>query len=560
MKATLHDLMMVIGVTNHPSWFEKVVLEFWPMPHQLEMVHKYARNFRYLDASDPGAGKTYPAQIHAILMAAMGNKVFFVMPPKLIGQFIDEMKLFFHGIDQHLVIDHLDCSPAQKLKKEAAWAESGWPDILVMSYDVYRMYNDKNPMKKIGANLWRRKILGVDGEPDRYLPFYKEDGTPFQANAQPFTRDGRPINRKGMAKNTRQMMLKELGYNVMFFDEAHALCGMDSILSKSVAEMSNRMKDDVALYLMTGTPVPTKLHDVYGLLRLINPSAYLNKAAFVRQHCEVQNIRINTGKREVEVPTIVAYHDTDKIYDALWKNAHRVQKRDVISMPDPIITEVKVKLGKEHSALYKKVINDNFAILGDSVIAPANQSAVRHTALRLISCPSEFDASGKYEENSELAKATDDLVATIAPSVNRKVVIFAYYKGALRALKERYKAYNPAVVYGESDDSAGEIDRFKHDPDCCILIINWISGGAGLNLQVANYLIFYEIPTSPKDAKQAIARIDRKGQRQLVNIYFMRVLNTLSDRNLKNLLKNEESNNRVVKDRKDLLHELLGAA
>ena len=40
----------------------------------------------------------------------------------------------------------------------------------------------------------------------------------------------------------------------------------------------------------------------------------------------------------------------------------------------------------------------------------------------------------------------------------------------------------------------------------------------------------------------------------------MRVMGTLSNRNMKSLLKNEESNNRVIKDKKDLLHELLGAA
>lgn len=554
---TLHDLMMAAGVVNHPSWFDKISLRFWPMAHQMEMVHKYARNYRYLDASDPGAGKTYPAQIHSVLLAALGNKVLFTMPPKLIDQFIEEFRLFFGGIDNHLVIDHLNCSAGQKRKKEEEWMRSGWPDILVMSYDVYREYNDKSPMKKIGPNRWYCRKKHADGTLE-YMPFFKEDGTPVHEKAQPFTKDGREINKKGMAKNLRQMMLKEAGYEVLFFDEAHALCGMESILSKSVAEMSHRLKDDVAIYLMTGTPVPTKLHDVYGLIRLINPQAYLNKAAFLRQHCVIQEMRIDTGKREVMIPTIIDYFDTEKVYEALWKNAHRVQKRDVIDMPDPLISEVKVHLSKAHKAVYDKVINDRFAILGDKVLAPDNQSAVRHMGLRLISCPGEFDA--KLAEQNELAKSTMELVETISPAANRKVVVFAYYKGALRQLQEMFKGYNPAVVYGDSADSKAEIDRFKNDPDCTMLLINWISGGAGLNLQIANYMIFYEIPTSPRDAKQAIARIDRKGQLQLVNIYFMRVMGTLSNRNMKSLLKNEESNNRVIKDKKDLLHELLGAA
>ncbi|MNQ80478.1 ATP-dependent helicase HepA [compost metagenome] len=518
------------------------------MPHQLDMLKKYMRHTRYADLSDPGAGKTFPAQTHAVLMAAMGNKVCFTMPPKLIGQFIQELKDFFIGIEKHLLIDHLDCNAGQKAKKEAEWERSGWPDILVLSYDTYRLYNDKHPLKKIGNNLWRRQT------PAGIAPYFNEEGNPAEPGATPCTSDGRPINRKGMAKNPRQMLLKERGYNVLFFDEGHALCGMESILSKSVAEMSHRLGDDVAIYIMTGTPVPTHLHDVYGILRLINPDAYLNKASFMRQHCEIQEFTVNAGKKDVKVRQVVGYFNVDKVYEALWKNSHRVQKRDVIELPEPLISEVPVRLSGPHAKLYKQVINDHFAIVGDNVLAPESQSAVRHMALQLISCPSKFG----FEGDNELAKAADQLLASIAPCKERKVIIFAYYRAAIDELSARYKAHNPAVVYGDSADSQEEIRRFKQDDACTLLIINWVSGGAGLNLQVASYILFYEIPTSPKDAKQAIARSDRKGQANIVNVYFLRVMKTLSDRNMKNLLKNEESNNRVIRDKKDLLHELLG--
>ena len=78
-----------------------------------------------------------------------------------------------------------------------------------------------------------------------------------------------------------------------------------------------------------------------------------------------------------------------------------------------------------------------------------------------------------------------------------------------------------------------------------------------MNLQVSSNIIFYECPTSPKDAVQAIARADRTGQQNLVNVYFMRVLGTLSDRNFKKLLSAEEDVNKVVHDKLDLLHEVL---
>ena len=557
MATSLHDLMLACGVVNHPVWFEQIPLPNWPMPHQMDMVKKYPRNTRYGDFSEPGAGKTFPAQVHAVFMASIGNRVVFVTLPALIPQFMKEFETFFPGVGKHLKIEDLDCSAAQKKKREAAWEKEGWPDILVMSYDIYRLYNDKNATKKIGNNLWKVRNTVKIGTPEEFSTnFWKEDGTPVSAGAQPYTADGRTINRRGMARNPKRMLLKERDYNVLFFDEGDALCGLDSILSESVAEMSMRLKDDVAIYVMTGTPIPTKLHNAYGLIRLINPAAFLNKAAFIRQHCVEEQFQMPVkGGRLVKIKSITGYKETDGIYDALWKNAHRVQKRDVLPMPEPVISEVPVRLAGAHLKLYRQIINDNFALLGDQVLAPDNQSALRHLALQIISSPGEFDET--LEPSNELAKATGQLVDSINPGPKRKLIIFAYYQKAIESLAKQFADRKVAVVYGKSPDRQGELDKFLYDDECSVIVIQWISGGAGLNLQVAGYIIFYEIPTSPKAAKQAIARADRKGQVNIVNVYFMRVKGTLADKNFKALLSNEESNNRAIKDKHDLLFELL---
>ena len=559
MATSLHDLMLACGVVNHPAWFEQIPLPFWPMPHQMDMIHKYPRNMRYGDFSDPGAGKTYPAQVHAITMAAMGNKVVFVTNPALIPQFMNEFETFFPGVGKHLKIEDIACSADQKKKRETRWEIEGWPDILVMSYGIYRLYNDKNNKKKIGNNLWKIRNKNKADTPEEYaIGYWKEDGTARYPGANAYTADGRRIDRKGYASNSKRMMLKERGYNVLFFDEGDALCGLDSILSESVSEMSTQMKDDMAIYVMTGTPIPTKLHNAYGLIRLINPGAYMNKAAFIRQHCIEKEFKMPLANGKVaNIKTITDYINTDGVFDALWKNAHRVQKRDVLTIPEPIISEVPVKLAGAHLKLYRQIINDHFAMLGDQVLAPDNQSALRHLALQIISSPGEFDPV--LESSNELAKATGQLVDSINPGPKRKLIIFAYYQKAIESLAKQFADRKVAVVYGGSKDRQGELDKFLYDDECSVIVIQWVSGGAGLNLQVAGYIIFYETPTSPKAAKQAIARADRKGQVNIVNVYFMRVLKTLADKNFKALLINEESNNRAIKDKHDLLFELLAA-
>lgn len=558
MNATLHDLMMTQGVSNHPEWFAKIGLLHWPMEHQLKMVHTYAREMRWLDAGEPGIGKTYPAQIHGILMAALGNKVVYTMPPKLMIQFYREFGTFFKGIHNHLRIVTMDMSSVQKKKQIAEWeTNNSWPDILIMSYGTNRLLNDIHKGKNIGRNLWRLRNLDEIGTKEEFRTMYFDaDGNAKSPKSQPYTPDGRKVDRDGKAVNPWQMLLKRRGYHVNFYDEAHALCGMDSIISMSIADMAEDLGDEVALYLMTGTPIPTHLHDVYGIIRLVNPKAYLGKSSFMRQHCILQefNVPLPNGKKKT-IRSVVDYMDTEKIYDNLWARASRVQKRDVVSMPDPVISEVPVRLEGPHKRLYNDLINNRFAELGDLVLAPDNQSALRHMALQIISSPEHYGYTGA----NSVALALEELMDSIKPSAQKKTIIFAYYKSTMAELAKKYEAYNPCVVFGETSDAQRQIDRFCEDPDSPLLIINWIAGGAGLNLQVASYIIFYECPTSPKDAKQAIARADRKGQTKIVNVYFLRVLKTLSDKNFRSLLKNEESNNRAIKDKHDLLHELMRA-
>lgn len=551
--ASLSDLMLAAGVLNAPTWFDQIKLPNWPFAHQLETIKAYPNHTRYGDFSEPGTGKTMPAQVHAILMAGLGNKVVFTMPPKLIRQFQAEFKEFFIGIDQKLYIDHLDRGAVEKNKLMERWDREGWPDILLMSYDAFRQLNDRAQRRIVARTQWKLPPnLWEDPQvPENYWKRNEEgDLVPVKPELSPYTKHGDEIvARKGKykAKNREQMRLKNSGYNVFFFDEAHALCNPEAKAWKSVEAMDLEMADDVAMYLMTGTPVPTHLHNVYGLIRILNRDAYFSKSNFERKHCIIER---EPYKR------YLGYKDEEKIHRALYKNARRVQKRDVTDLPEALVSVTPISLAGAHKKLYDQILTERFAILGDQVLAPDNDSALRMLALQLISCPDEYDPTGKIGKDNELTKWMDQVVDSVNPA-ERKLIIFAYFKSTVRFLAQRYAKWNPAVMNGATAQGWNEVERFKNDDTCRVFVVNWASGGAGLNLQVAHHSAFYEVPTSPKDAKQAMARTDRTGQQEACNFYFPRIVGTLFDKNFKNLLKNERSNNKVVRDKHDLLYDQL---
>lgn len=535
---TLADVMKTLGVLKHPQFFNLVKVKDEPMPHQTEMMKLYARHTTFGCFDVAGSGKTLPAHVHGILMASLGNKVVYTMPPKLIDQFEQEMEEWFIGIGSFLKLGKLNYPAAKKRRVIEQWEQEGWPDILFLSYDGYREMNDVNPKKKIGKNQW-----------------YTKTGERWVLGQTPYTKTGHIIQ-KGMAVNLYHKKLTKEGYNVFFFDEAHHLCGLDSIISRSVEESAG---ENTAMYLMTGTPEGAKVIDAYGIIRLINPTAYTSVSSFERQHIVYKELSLDhpnprfPGQRlKVRVPDY--YKDVDGIHTALYKNARRVQKHQISKRPDPIITDIKLKLTGAHAKLYKDIVNNHFARVGDVILSPDNSMQARFMALQIISNPTVFNPDISME--SELFSRTKELVSSIDPKQN-KIVMFAYHKKVIEFLAEKFSEYNPAVVYGGTTNSHEEVTRFLHDPDCQVIILNWLSGGAGLNLQIASHIIFYECPTLPKDAKQAIARCDRTGQKNTVNVYFMRVLGTISDKNYRKLLNTGETLNMVMKDTGDLLHEIL---
>jgi SNF2 family DNA or RNA helicase len=56
------------------------------------------------------------------------------------------------------------------------------------------------------------------------------------------------------------------------------------------------------------------------------------------------------------------------------------------------------------------------------------------------------------------------------------------------------------------------ISKFENDPDCKVFL-STEAGGSGLNLQVADILINFELPWNPAKKNQRIGRIDRLGQK-----------------------------------------------
>lgn len=139
-----------------------------------------------------------------------------------------------------------------------------------------------------------------------------------------------------------------------------------------------------------------------------------------------------------------------------------------------------------------------------------------------------------------------------------KVFIMAHYQNTVEMIAEHYKKYNPAVIYGKTVNKDAEKNKFLNDSSCRIAVVNYLSGGVGLNFQSVSYTgISAEPTTSPGDFDQGTDRIHRSGQVNSVNIYIMLPKNTLYVKLVQTMLRRKAETSGVV-SKLQLERELLG--
>lgn len=119
---------------------------------------------------------------------------------------------------------------------------------------------------------------------------------------------------------------------------------------------------------------------------------------------------------------------------------------------------------------------------------------------------------------------------------DRKVIVFHVYRTAGRLVSERLKKekISHRWIHGKSRDKEGAVRDFREKKGVRVLLSS-MAGSMGLNLQCANYTVFYETPDAADVRLQAERRTHRSGQKRRTFIYDMVVHNSVDARILRSI-------------------------
>jgi len=136
--------------------------------------------------------------------------------------------------------------------------------------------------------------------------------------------------------------------------------------------------------------------------------------------------------------------------------------------------------------------------------------------MRMV-CDSTYLIDGKTNVSPKMIELENILFEQFdLRNADRKIIIFSEWVKVhkligqmLRQNKIGFVELNGKVPVKRRGDL---IKKFENNPECKIFL-STEAGGAGLNLQVADTLINFELPWNPAKKNQRIGRIDRLGQR-----------------------------------------------
>jgi SNF2 family DNA or RNA helicase len=571
MTYAFSDYLEEVGLSPLPDWTKQVIMPFEPRRHQLIELYKALENDRWGDFSDPGTGKTVPAQALALARCLTGNKVVIIQPPKLIEQFKQSLQQTFPG--HPFTVDTFNEELNHRQVKVDQWEEAGWPDILLTTYRSFvghveptyrkrRLKEQEFEAKKQGnMEGWRNRFAdllqaslasgyeGLSILAVSCLFAFSKEAERSKTEPRKVSLDGEQVNWK---------TFKDRGYTMLIVDEAQNAKGHTSQIHQAIKQF---VEPDNGLLLMTGTPIHNTPEDAFGMLNLIAPCIYCSAKQFEYEHCIKQPMRVGfdpiTGRDKIVQKTI-GYKDLAKLHRNLYLRARRVTKAEVLDLPPILVSDLPVALSREHHSLYRKMVEEQMLEFEDGSLLDFTTQQRLYQSLQQVLVNPELIARTEIKHNTML-ETLDTLLDSLG---GKKVVVGVWYQASVEKLMKRYAEFNPACLYGGVVGTKAEAmkQKFIHDPECRIIFTQYSSGGVGVDgfQHVCSHMAALELVSVPGLFDQWVSRLNRSGQKESVNIYIMSAVGTLSVQMRKNLLEKEETMNEVVMDKKKLLKTLLG--
>lgn len=273
--------------------------------------------------------------------------------------------------------------------------------------------------------------------------------------------------------------------------------------------------------LLSGTPTAGKYEKLWSQCRLLGWN--IPKHEFYSRY--VIEKPIMNKKSPYPITIVVGYKNVEELKKMLrLHGAYFLKTEDVLELPEQTFVDIPV----QPTAQYKRYRKDKLVTVNDTTLV-GDTTLKRHLHERQL--------CGMYN------KAKLDAFASMLESTDDRLIVFYNFTGELRAMQKVAKGRPISVVNGSTRDLTA-YEKY----DNSVTFIQYQSGAMGLNLQKANKIVYFTLPTRSELFEQSKKRIHRIGQKDTCFYYTLICKGTVEERIMQVLKERRDYTDRLFEE------------
>lgn len=294
-------------------------------------------------------------------------------------------------------------------------------------------------------------------------------------------------------------------FDCIIIDEAQKLSNNTSTRYKVIYDFLKRERPNY-VFLLTGTPLTNKPINLYYILKLIDAPITRDYRYFIKRYCDAKTFRLKSGK---EITTMGGASNLDELRE---KIKHLYIRRLLSEMTDMVDKNVITKTYDlsdtqrvEYDKLWQEYVN--------AQTEQGNDNSEQYRQL----------VEGMLVRQYLAKQMVDNTIKLVDNMLEEggKVIIACTFTEEIEMFKKYYK--KKCVVY-DGKMTANAKDKaeqsFNNDKNIRIFIGQILAAGVGLNLVVANKMVFNSYSWVAADNAQIEDRIYRLTQKKDVTCVY----------------------------------------
>jgi superfamily II DNA or RNA helicase len=505
-----------------------------PLPHQILVLEKVMQSMqnRFLLADEVGMGKTIETGLILKELKLRGDikRTLVIVPKSSMMQWQSELKEHFNEVF-HLYDSEMITSMARTFSNINADEEFNfWTqhNQIIVSTDALK------PLEK--RQGWSQERV------DEYNKY-------------------------------RMGAVLEADFDLVIIDEAHKMGGASSTVSRYI--LAQELCNTVAnVLLLTATPHRGKADHFRRILQLLDPDAFVGEG--LPDIDELEPYVIRTEKRlavDYEGNKLFNERQTNRFDVFLDINKHQKQMDLYGAVTNYVIKGFNTAKRSKNNAtglimiLFQRLVSSSTAAILSAMqgrlerLRYGEDNDIENYADEIDSGSEDFeqtvDFDGVYHTAGEGLADEEALLCDLIEQAkecmqtetdakadallkkyqklqlekddkNLKILIFTEFRTTQKMLFEFFKSkgYSCEMINGSQDLDTRKIalSNFKNKSQ---ILIGTDAAGESLNMQFCHIIINYDLPWNPMMIEQRIGRVDRIGQKNIVQAYNMLTNNSV---------------------------------